>query len=142
MHNPNNTFQTPIVYECVLDNTNKQEIKYNAGDRKTETQIILSKRNQNAVSLFAGSLALIQGVTYSLPTVNGSGISIKVNGDNYGAVNNTTDIQVIDTVGTVLDTTINSGDVIVPDLEINIFANNVLQTTYNVPVGDLTNINI
>lgn len=68
-HNRHNTLQALKIYDCVLDNDNREEIKYNIGSRVTGIDIILSKRQQNSVSLFDGSIQLVEGVTWHFPTV-------------------------------------------------------------------------
>ncbi len=70
-HNRSNTLQALKIYDCVLDNDNREEIKYNVGSRVTGIDVILSKRQQNSVSLFDGSIQLVQGVTWHFPTVTG-----------------------------------------------------------------------
>lgn len=72
-HNPSNALQEPIIYECVLDKENSEEITYHDGSKISDVEIILSKRQQNSVSLFNGSLQLVQGATWLLPTVTGGG---------------------------------------------------------------------
>lgn len=72
-HNPSNALQEPIIYECVLDRENSEEITYHDGSKISDVEIILSKRQQNSVSLFNGSLQLVQGATWLLPTVSGGG---------------------------------------------------------------------
>jgi len=70
-HNRNNTLQALKIYDCVLDNDNREEIKYNTGSKVTGIEVILSRRQQNSVSLFDGSIQLVQGVTWHFPTVTG-----------------------------------------------------------------------
>jgi hypothetical protein len=72
-HNPSNTLQEKKIYECVLDNENTEDITYNAGARKTEVRIILSKRQQNSVSLFGGSVETPKGATWFFPAIGGGG---------------------------------------------------------------------
>ena len=72
-HNPSNAIQNPIIYECVLDKENTEQITYYNGSKISKVEVILSKRQQNSVSLFNGSLQLVQGATWLLPTVVGGG---------------------------------------------------------------------
>lgn len=72
-HNPSNTLQEKKIYECVLDPESKEDITYNAGSRITGIEIVLSKRQQNSVSLFSGSIEVPKGATWFFPTIGGGG---------------------------------------------------------------------
>ena len=141
-HNPSNTLQEKKIYECVLDNENTEDITYNVGARKTEVRIILSKRQQNSVSLFGGSVEMPKGATWQMPSIGGGGggsspIDISANGDLVvaGATTNQ-DIDIIDTANNVMNTSVVGGQVVVADINIEVFLNGVSQGTQTAPAGD------
>lgn len=72
-HNPSNALQENKIYECILDKENTEQITYFNGSKKAGVEVILSKRQQNSVSLFNGSIQLVKGITWQLPIVAGSG---------------------------------------------------------------------
>lgn len=153
-HNPSNTLQEKKIYECVLDPESKEDITYNAGSRVTGIEIVLSKRQQNSVSLFSGSIQTPKGATWLLPTVQGgagtclpSPISIAgtyindlPSGDSLNII--TTDQN--DVPITPISGTVSGGvaTVILPDEVYNIYFDNFLNETFTAPaMSDLT-INI
>lgn len=130
-HNPNNTLQENKIYECILDKDNTEEITYHVGSKITGIEVILSKRQQNSVSLFSGSLQLVQGATWMLPTVSGVGNDFVVtfNGGFEQEINDNRDFTIKDSCGKTLTIASVVGNVItihgcIPDDGFNYGLNN------------------
>jgi hypothetical protein len=113
-HNRSNTLQESKIYECVLDSENKEQINYNIGSRITGIEIILSKRQQNSVSLFYGSVQIPEGVTNFLSNVtacspadvtnsNGSYNASVASGGSLTVPNTTVSLQDADGINLFLD---------------------------------------
>ena len=72
-HNPSNPLQSNEIIDCILEKEDAEQLTYTPGSRIASVKINLQKRQQNEISLFSGSIQLVQGVTWQLPTVTGGG---------------------------------------------------------------------
>lgn len=72
-HNPSNPMQSNVITECILEKEDAEQLDYTPGSRIATVKIRLQKRQANEISLFSGSIQLVQGATWLLPTVNGGG---------------------------------------------------------------------
>lgn len=153
-HNPSNTLQEKKIFECVLDPEAKEDITYNPGSRVTGIEIVLSKRQQNSVSLFAGSIQVPQGATWFLPTVTGSGGSclpspISIAGTYISDLPSGDSLNIITTDQNGLPITPISGTVsggvatvVLSDEVYNIYVDGILNTTFTAQAMEDLTINI